>query len=81
MVVRKDSGRTAAEERQTIRQVQAELNRLGCNAGTPDGVMGPRSRAALKSFAEAAQIPFQISDFRSKLFLRRIVKVSEPLCS
>ena len=35
------------------KSIQTELNRIGCNAGTPDGVVGPASRRALKRFNEA----------------------------
>ncbi len=34
------------------RRTQAELNRLGCNAGTEDGVWGRNSRTALERLAE-----------------------------
>jgi peptidoglycan hydrolase-like protein with peptidoglycan-binding domain len=80
MAVSVDSGRTSDSERQTIRSVQAELNRLGCNTGAPDGVIGPNSREALRQFAGARNIQFQVSDFRSQLFLRRIEKISGTVC-
>jgi hypothetical protein len=45
-------------EPQTKRELafglQTELNRLGCNAGTPDGIWGQQSRAALTRFTEYA---------------------------
>jgi hypothetical protein len=31
-------------------QVQTELNRVGCNAGTPDGIWGARSTRALETY-------------------------------
>ena len=38
-----------------IAKIQRELNRLNCSAGTPDGVIGKKTRAALKRFANATQ--------------------------
>jgi Caspase domain/Putative peptidoglycan binding domain len=37
-------------DRTTIRAVQEQLNRLGHAVGRPDGVIGPRTRAALEAF-------------------------------
>lgn len=80
MAVTVDSGRTSDDERKTIRSVQLELNRLGCNTGTPDGVIGRNSREALRQFAGARGIRFQVADFRSQLFLRRIEKITGIVC-
>ena len=38
-----------------IAKIQRELNRLNCSAGTPDGVIGKKTRAALKRFATATK--------------------------
>lgn len=38
-----------------IAKIQRELNRLNCSAGTPDGVIGKKTRAALKRFANATK--------------------------
>lgn len=42
--------------RALVRRIQGELNRVGCNAGRPDGAWGQRSRQALKSFAERSKL-------------------------
>lgn len=42
--------------RELIRSVQAELNRLGCDAGSPDGIWGRNSRSALTNFAKHAEL-------------------------
>jgi len=39
--------------RELFRKMQVELNRLGCNAGQPDGVWGARSSRALQTYLEA----------------------------
>ncbi len=41
------------ESRDTIRSVQQNLNDHGYNAGPVDGIMGPRTRGALKEFQQA----------------------------
>lgn len=43
-------------DRETIRSIQSELGRIGCDPGRPDGIWGRNSRAALASFAEHAGI-------------------------
>jgi len=39
-----------AEERERMRIIQTRLNALGYDAGTPDGVAGPRTRRAISNF-------------------------------
>lgn len=39
--------------RSLIRNIQTELNRVGCGAGTADGVAGPRTRAAFSRYVSA----------------------------
>jgi len=41
----------------TIRQVQAKLNSLGYNAGTADGIMGARTKAALAKYQRDNNLP------------------------
>jgi len=45
-----------ALSRDTIERIQGRLNHLGFNAGTPDGIMGPATRAALRAFQKSAGI-------------------------
>ncbi len=44
-----DPGQTI-DDKKVIEQVQAALQRLGFDVGTPDGVMGPRTREAISTF-------------------------------
>ncbi len=39
--------------RDTVRLIQARLNERGFNAGTPDGLAGPQTRAAIAAFQQA----------------------------
>ncbi len=67
-------------EKQTILAVQTQLNRLGCNLGTPDGIVGRNSRTALKEYSEFQGLEFAVSNFRSNFFLRRIAGVQGQVC-
>lgn len=42
---------------ETIRDLQLALNFLGANAGDPDGLIGPDTRAAIRRFQAAARLP------------------------
>lgn len=68
------------DDPRTVLAVQTQLNRLGCETGVPDGVIGPNSRAALKEFAEATGIDFRVADLRSQLFLRKVEKQFGQIC-
>ncbi len=43
--------------RETVRTIQSELNRLGYNVGTPDGIAGSRTREAIRDFEKAHGMP------------------------
>ena len=44
-------------KRQRIKKaIQIELNRVGCNAGTPDGIIGASSKLALQNYVKAADL-------------------------
>lgn len=45
---------TPLSQEELTRRTQAELNRLGCNAGTEDGIWGNKSRGALERLAKHA---------------------------
>jgi peptidoglycan hydrolase-like protein with peptidoglycan-binding domain len=42
--------------RDEVRELQTLLKKQGFNAGTADGVMGPKTRTAAKGFASAHQV-------------------------
>lgn len=41
----------------SVERIQRELNALGCNAGTIDGKLGPKTTAAVRWFQSAAKLP------------------------
>jgi membrane-bound lytic murein transglycosylase B len=43
-----------ALSKQALWSIQSRLNQLGYDAGKPDGVMGPNTRAALRAFQQAS---------------------------
>lgn len=48
---------SAPAGRERVREAQRLLNRLGYNAGTVDGLMGPRTRSAVRSFQQSNDLP------------------------
>lgn len=48
-----DKSVTEPQTRSLIRDIQSELNRVGCSAGAADGVAGPRTRAAYARYRNA----------------------------
>jgi len=43
--------------RALVKEIQAQLNRLGLDAGTPDGLYGPSTRQAIEAFQQSAGLP------------------------
>lgn len=41
------------KDKQLIKDIQSELNRLNCNAGIEDGIIGRKTRAAFRRYVEA----------------------------
>lgn len=66
--------------RELRREIQAELNRVGCNLGTPDGIIGPRSRQALRDFSRARGINFDEAHFERERFLLVIRSITDRVC-
>lgn len=63
-----------------IREVQSELNRLNCGAGRPDGVIGKRTRAALKRYANAIKRELPEYVLSSSAFLN-VIRMSKIKCN
>ncbi len=52
----KEVDQTPEVTRKTTKNIQKELNRLGCSAGRPDGVWGKGSRKALKQYGRYGKV-------------------------
>ena len=66
-----------------VADVQAALNRLGCDAGPPDGVWGPKSAAALAAFARHGKedlVSLGPSEEILRLLSRRTGRICPPRC-
>ena len=77
------------DEREHVRLVQIELNRLGCDVGEVDGLLGPRTRNAFAQVVVEAGLPIHPADLdapESLQILRgvalkdcaRVVTLTEP---
>jgi len=66
--------------RELISAIQRELNRLGCNLGGADGVIGPRSRAALREYATRSGVAYNESLFQDGAFLRTLQSTQSRVC-
>jgi len=51
-----DDGIADMDRRTLVREIQTELNRLGYDAGTPDGLYGPSTRSAIQDFQKKADL-------------------------
>jgi hypothetical protein len=60
-------------------QIQGELNRIGCNVGTPDGIWGTRSRQGLELYAKTASLDVATLDL-TKLLLDKLRAVPADFC-
>jgi len=78
-LLRRDSDR-AVDLSQNIRAVQSELNRVGCSLGPADGIVGPRSRAALEEYSQRAGIAFDLQNFERSGFLRILQETQGRVC-
>lgn len=67
---RSSSGQTSAQ-REANREVQVALNYFGYPVGTPDGALGPRSRAAITEYQVTLGFPGtgQLNDFERDLLV------------
>lgn len=66
--------------RELRREVQRQLNRVGCTLGTPDGIIGPRSQRALRSFSEEQGLRYDAANFDRPAFLAHIEAITVRVC-
>jgi len=63
-----------------IKALQIELNRIGCEAGPADGIIGQKSRLALFKFTKTTDYKYDVGLFSSTSFLTELRKVSAFKC-
>lgn len=68
------------EDRDSVRALQVELNRVGCRAGTVDGIWGRQTAAAAKRFARHAKLVFNGPDSINQSFLKKLKSANIGHC-
>lgn len=71
-----DPAATAVADRRQIRAIQGRLNALGYDAGVPDGLPGPRTRAAISAFQSRAHLP--VTGEATPVLLRQLSRSDAP---
>ena len=68
-----------SDNTELARDIQRELDRVGCSAGRPDGIWGARTREALQKFARYARVKLD-SDEPSQKALTAVKKHRKRVC-
>lgn len=76
----KNSQLNSVKDKKIASQVQGELNRLGCNAGNVDGIVGPKSKRALKNFSSQVEMNYDKDNFFSSNFLNALISLKGTVC-
>jgi uncharacterized caspase-like protein len=66
--------------REVIRATQRALNNIGCSAGGADGVVGPRTRRAFRSYRAASGSVLNQEDLGSQNALKELKAVKGNVC-
>jgi hypothetical protein len=69
-----------ATEKEFIAFVQKRLNEAGCNAGAADGVMGGKTRSAIRLFASVAGLKYTKNLLREDNFVKKLESASANFC-
>lgn len=71
---------TAVVKRTLIRDTQRALNRVGCNAGGADGVIGRRTRQAFDRFVAETDSDLKSTDLGTERALKAVQSAPAPVC-
>jgi peptidoglycan hydrolase-like protein with peptidoglycan-binding domain len=77
---KKEAKSKSVDPKEIIISVQLELNRVGCNLGRADGVVGPASLRALRDYSTTANVAFEESNFTDGTFLESLRAVPAGFC-
>lgn len=69
------------DRRAIIRETQTALNAAGCSAGSADGIAGPRTRRALRSFIAETGADLRVEQLGTKAMLRTVKEHGSAACS
>jgi hypothetical protein len=64
-----------------IKSIQQQLNRVGCNVGVADGVIGEKTRSGLYRFTMAVQIEYDVGLLKDENFLELVKNYPLNTCS
>jgi len=67
------------DEKARLKAVQAALNAVGCEAGTPDGVMGRKTRRGHSAFLKEKGLPVEAYPIDSELFLNALHSATDEV--
>jgi len=62
-----------------VRSIQTELNRIGCSAGSPDGIWGEQSRSAVRSYMKTGSAELVSTEPHAAL-LARLQREPSGMC-
>ena len=68
-----------SKEKKLIKDIQTELNRLNCSAGKVDGIIGGRTKAALKRYSKVKKLELSETLLADQNFLDEL-KLSDLNC-
>ena len=68
------------DRREIVRATQAFLNTRDCEAGTADGVDGPRTRRAFEAFVEEAGLGIAVAELGTEAALAAMKAVPDVVC-
>ena len=60
-------------DQETIKKLQVELNRLGCQAGANDGIIGNNTRSALERFNKVTKNSYTVKSFLENSALFKVL--------
>lgn len=68
------------KERKVIQAIQKELNRLGCNVGSADGVVGRKTRNGMRQLVSKLDVEYNENLFSNVEFLRSLGSIERRIC-
>jgi len=67
-------------EIEIVKDIQTELNRLGCGAGSVDGVVGGNTRAAFSEYIRASGSKLVMEDLATETVVLELEAAAAPIC-
>lgn len=71
----------ARPEKEIVMDVQTELNRVGCSAGTVDGVAGRKTRSAFEDFLSFSGIALSLEELATEAAVSALQGTIDPVCT